>query len=308
MDTSYTKIIQQDGYQTRLFYYETSQEEVKGCILLLHGMAEHHGRYLNFISTLTKEGFDVYIYDHRGHGTDKKLTDLGFIAKKNGASLLVEDAVTVCRYIKENGRSKYLAVFGHSMGSMILRCLLAKCDVPDCAVISSTTMPSVAYSRAGACLAALVRTFSGPQKSSAFLHKAMFGGKEFTSLCTRTTYDWLTRNNTIVGKYIDDPYCGFLCSTSFYHNIAQLAARAAQKKTISKTRKDLPLLLLAGDKDPVSGYATQIYKLHRKYLSCGCAAELKIYPECRHELLNELNAPEVYADIIAYLHTHLHHS
>lgn len=307
MEATMTRITQNDGYQTSLFCYETSKTTVLGSILILHGMTEHHERYLDFIHALTLEGFDVYTYDHRGHGTDKKLSELGFIAKRKGASLLTEDAYTICRHIKENGRSEKIAVFGHSMGSLILRCLMQTYDEMDCAIISSTTMPPVAVSRAGAFLASLLSLFQGPQKRSSFLQKAMFGGKAYTSLCSRTTYDWLTRNNTVVGRYMDDPYCGFLCTTSFYRDLATLAACAAKRKGIAATRRDLPLLLLAGEKDPVGGSATQVIQLHKLYTKLGFqTADLKVYPEARHELLNELNAEEVYKDIFTYLHTHLH--
>jgi len=141
MDSAITQIVQNDGYQTRLYYYKTTKDTVSGAILILHGMAEHHGRYLDFIQSLTREGFDVYAYDHRGHGTDKKLSELGFIAKKHGANRLVSDAHTVCQYIRANSRSDKLAVFGHSMGSLTLRCLLQTYDDIDCAIVSSTTMP-----------------------------------------------------------------------------------------------------------------------------------------------------------------------
>lgn len=304
MESSYVKINQNDGYQTRLFCYETSQDTVLGSILILHGMAEHHGRYLDFIRALTSEGFDVYTYDHRGHGTDKKLSELGFAAKRNGASILVEDACTVYHYLKENARTEKLAVFGHSMGSLILRCLLAKNNDINCAIVSSTTMPPVAVSRFGAALAGFLCFFRGAKKRSPFLQKAMFGGKAYTSLCTRTTYDWLTRNNTVIGKYIDDPYCGFTCTAAFYRDLTVLTAKAAGKRTIAKTKKELPILFLAGSKDPVSNYASQVIRLRKLYLSCGCThTDLIIYPEDRHEILNELNAEEVYTDIIQYLHS-----
>ncbi len=303
MDQTVIKLTQNDGYVTRLFYYETSNDTPLGTVLILHGMAEHHKRYLDFIQALTNEGFDVYTYDHRGHGTDKKLSDLGFIAKKNGAAILVEDARTVCDYIKEHGRSKKLAVFGHSMGSLTLRCLLQSYEEMDCAIISSSTMPPRLISWFGSFLAGALCRFQGPKRPSAFLQKAMFGGKAYTSLCTRTSYDWLTRNNTIIGRYIDDPYCGFLCTTSFYRDLAQLAFRSADKHAINKTRKNIPVLFLAGDKDPVGGNATQILRLHKIFSSLGFTnAELKVYPESRHELLNELNSEEVYRDIMTFLH------
>lgn len=306
MDSAITRIVQNDGYQTRLYYYETSKDTVLGSILILHGMAEHHGRYLDFIHALTTEGFDVYTYDHRGHGTDKKLSELGFISKKHGASLLVSDARTVCQYIRANSRSNKLAVYGHSMGSLTLRCLMQTYDDIDCAIVSSTTMPPKFVSDLGICLATPLCLFGGAKKQSPFLQKVMFGGKAYTSLCTRTTFDWLTRNNTIVGQYINDPYCGFTCTTSFYRDLGKLCSMSSGKRNISKIRKNLPILLLTGSKDPVGGYTSQIIKLHKLYTSLGYGqTELIIYENARHELLNELNFGEVYADILSYLHKQL---
>jgi len=306
MDSAITQIVQNDGYQTRLYYYKTTKDTVSGAILILHGMAEHHGRYLDFIQSLTREGFDVYAYDHRGHGTDKKLSELGFIAKKHGANRLVSDAHTVCQYIRANSRSDKLAVFGHSMGSLTLRCLLQTYDDIDCAIVSSTTMPPKLVSLSGRCIASLCCFFGGAKKQSPFLQKLMFGGKEYTSLCTRTTYDWLTRNNTLVGQYINDPYCGFTGTASFYRDLVTLCLYSSRKKAVAKTRKNLPLLLLTGSKDPVGGYTSQIIRLHKLYSALGFEqAELIIYQDARHELLNETNSDEVYADIFAYLHKHL---
>ncbi len=306
MESTYVRIQQKDGYQTRLFCYETPKEEVLGSILILHGMAEHHERYLEFIHLLTTEGFDVYTYDHRGHGTDKKLTDLGFFAKKHGDLLVVGDALTACRYIKENGRSEKLAVFGHSMGSLILRCLIQQYDEINCALVCSTTMPPVAVSNFGIFIANLHCLFRGPKKQSKALDKAIFGGKEFKALCTRTTSDWLTRNNTLVGKYISDPYCGFICTTSFYRDLIKLAKRAAIKRNINKTRKNLPIHFFAGSKDPVGGYAKQVIKLHKIFQELGFTnAALTIYEDGRHELLNELNAEEVMQDALTFFHKHL---
>ena len=299
-------LTQNDGYITRLFYYGTSRNDIAGNILILHGMAEHHGRYQDFIRALTEEGFDVYIYDHRGHGTDKKLSDLGYIADKNGASLLIQDAYNVCCHIKENGRSNRLAVFGHSMGSLILRCLMQTYDQMDCAIVSSSTMPPVAVSKAGGILAGTMALFQGAKKPSPFLQKLMFGSKAYTSLCTHTTYDWLSRNNTVIEKYMDDPYCGFVCTTSFYRDLAKLSALSARKKEIAKTRKELPVLFTAGGKDPVSNGGTQILKLEQRFSGLGFTdTKVILYPEDRHEILNELNADEVWRDIFSWLHTNL---
>ena len=91
MKSTQIQIIQKDRYKTSLILFETSNEVSLGSVLIIHGMAEHYVRYLDFIQALNKQGFDVYAYNHRGHGTDLKLSDLGFIADKNGASLIVND-------------------------------------------------------------------------------------------------------------------------------------------------------------------------------------------------------------------------
>lgn len=306
MEPTQIQITQNDGYQTALYLFETSGEAPLGSVLVMHGMAEHFGRYLEFIQELNKEGFDVYTYNHRGHGTDKKLSELGFIAKKNGASLVVEDALHICNYIKETARNKQLGIYGHSMGSLILRCLLQKQDDFACAVAGSTTMPPMPVSIIGSALGGILALLQGADKKSEFLQKIMFGGKAYTSLCTRTTYDWLTRNNTIIGKYMDDPYCGFTCSTSFYRDLAVLCKRSSAKHNIAKTRKDFPLLFLTGAKDPVGGCSTQLIALQKIYNQLGFTnTSLNIYEEDRHEVLNELNKEEVYQNIFDFLHTHL---
>lgn len=306
MEPIQINIRQKDGYNTALYFFESSAETSFGSVLVMHGMAEHYGRYLDFIHALTLQGFDVYTYNHRGHGTDKKLSELGFIAKKNGASLVVNDALTVCNYIKENGRSNKFGIFGHSMGSLILRCLIQKQDNFDCAIAASTTMPPAIITAAGITLASMLSFIQGPTKRSKFLQKMMFGSKEYSSLCTRTTYDWLTRNNTVIGRYMDDPYCGFTCTTSFYKDLVVLCKRAAAKNNIAKTRKDFHLLFLTGEKDPVGGYGSQLIALQKKYNTLGFTnTSLTIYAEDRHELLNELNSDEVYQDIFNFLHTHL---
>lgn len=306
MESNFVHIEQLDGSKTRLYCYGTTDTTILGNVLILHGMTEHHERYLPFIQVLNKTGFDVYIYDHRGHGTDKKFSDLGFFAKKGGADLVVNDAHIICNYIKACGRSDKLAVFGHSMGSLILRCLIQQYHDIDCAVPSSTAVPSTVACNFGIFLANLLCMFQGPKKKSKFLEKNMFGTKAYTSLCTRTSFDWLTRNNTEVGKYVYDPFCGFTCTTSFYRDLLLLIKRANQSSGIKKAKKQLPLLFLTGDKDPVGGYAKSVTRLYKRYKRLGFTnADLKVYKEARHELLHELNCDEVIEDIITFLKTAL---
>ncbi len=301
MEFTTTILKQQDGYETKLFSFQTSKDEVLGNVLILHGMTEHHNRYLPFIEYLNAQGFDAHIYNHRGHGQDKALEDLGFFADKGGAELVINDAIHACKHVKENGRSKKLAVFGHSMGSIILRNVIQRYDKMDCVIVCATAMPPVAVSAAGIGVANLVCLFKGTRTPSPLLNNVLFGGKEYTAGCTRTEFDWLTRDPEIVDKYIADPYCGFLCTTSFYRDLVTLTKWGAEKKRIDRTRKDLPVLFLAGDKDPVGGCAKQVQQLHHIFTDCKFAdASIIVYPGARHELLNETNKEEVMQDAAAF--------
>lgn len=306
MESNFVRIEQKDGYKTKVYFYPTKNESVAGSLLILHGMAEHHARYEDFAQFLNSEGFDVYMYDHRGHGTDRKLDELGFFAAHDGSTIVVNDAIEVLKYVAQAKRSTHYALFGHSMGSIIARNVLQRYDDMDCAVICGTAMPDSVVINGGQFISALHCFFKGPKHISKKLDHLLNGSKLHTSLCTRTSFDWLSRNNTNVGTYINDPYCGFVCTTSFYHDLTVLTNQAGKKKNIAKTRKDLPLYFIAGDKDPVGGYGHDVSKLFSIYQKLGFESiELKLYPEARHELLNEINQDEVMKDIAVFLHKYL---
>ena len=301
MEENFTMIPQSDGYRTKLFFYPTDKE-VFGSILILHGMAEHCVRYHDFARFLNEEGFDVYLYNHRGHGTDCKTEDLGFFAEKNGAELVINDAITLCRYIKEHGRSEKFFVFGHSMGSLILRNVIQRYDEMDKIVLCGTTMPPSNVAAAGVTVANLLCRLQGPTHRSKLLRGMMFGDKAYKAVCTRTPSDWLTRDDAIVDSYEADPYCGFLCTTSMYRDMLLFVRDAGDEALIAKTRKDLPIYLIAGAEDPVGGCGTQIKNLARLYEKhfTGEFATC-LYPDARHEILNELDRESTMHDIVGFL-------
>lgn len=305
MESNHVMITQPDGYQTKLYSYLTSGE-VLGSILILHGMAEYHVRYETFAERLNNEGFDVYLYNHRGHGEDCAMDDLGFFAENGGAELVINDAVTLCRHIKENGRSRKLAVFGHSMGSLILRNVIQRYDEMDCAVICGSTMPSALIANAGAMVANLLIKLKGPRHRSAFMYNMMFGNNYYKEICTRTPSDWLTRDEAVVDWYRESPYCGFLCTTAMCRDMMLFIKGSGNKANIAKTRRDLPLYFVVGEKDPVSAYASEVEQLFALYESLGFTdIALTVYPEARHEILNEFNKEDVMDDLAAFFHAQL---
>lgn len=304
MNSSFTILEQSDGHKTKLYCLPAKTSAI-GSVLVLHGMAEYCDRYESFAHVLNNAGYDVYLYNHRGHGPDCALDELGFFAKSGGAELVIEDAVTVCRYIKEQGRCQNFAVLGHSMGSLILRNVITRYDSMDCAIVCGSTMPGTLLVHSGSFLANLLCLLQGAKHRSSFLDSMMFGSKNYRRLCTKTSFDWLTREESVVDWYIQSPYCGFLCTASMYRDLLLFTKEAGSKKNIVKTRKDLPIYFIAGDKDPVGGYGSQIRTLFHVFEQSGFSdISLTLYPEARHELLNETNKEEITNDILAFLKKH----
>jgi alpha-beta hydrolase superfamily lysophospholipase len=299
---SKAEILQQrDGHRIHLHHY-FSLEEPKASVILFHGMAEHHKRYIAFAEFLKNNGLDVYLYDHRGHGTETKFKELGFIHAEKGYEKIIEDALDVINHVNKKNRSNKLILLGHSMGSLILRNVIQRFDTANGVILCGTTHPSQLKTQPGLLLTNLIKLFYGPKHISPFINNLMFGSSAYTRLINRTSFDWLSRNNPSVGAYVNDPYCGFTCTISFYHDLLKLAQLASASSNMKKSRSNLPLLVISGEQDPVGGYGKEIKHLDALYKKWNFTnVTTKLYPDCRHELLQELNADEVMNDILSWI-------
>lgn len=290
-------VLQKDGYKTLLYHVYNSQEP-KASIIVLHGMIEHHRRYEKFANYLAAQGIDVYLYDHRGHGTDKDLKKVGFIDNTQGYKIIVDDVLEVINFVNKHNRSNKLFLIGHSMGSLITRNVIQQYDKIDGIILSGTNYPPKLKTLFGLGLTSLIKLMFGPKHYSKFVNNVMFGGKPYTQLCSRTSFDWLSRNSTSVGAYINDPYCGYICTISFYHDLIKLVSNATTPKLIKHTRKNLPIYIISGDHDPVGGYGKEVNhltSLYHKYDYLNVSS--KLYPDSRHEILQEINSADVMKDI-----------
>lgn len=293
-------IKQGDRFITYVYPFYTDAEPV-GSVLVLHGMAEHHERYIPFAEFLNANGYDVFLYDHRGHGADKKFEDLGHFADHGGDELVINDALAVLKFVKKVNRSSKTILFGHSMGSMIARNVISRFDDIDGCIICGTAYLPRIKCRFGLALSAVIRLIKGAHCYSPFLNELTVGYKDFSKISNRTSFDWLTRDNNIVGTYISDPLCGFICTTAFYHDLIRLTYTSELPKNIRKIRKDLPLLFISGSHDPVGGYGEGVSKLFAVYQRLGFEhSDCTIYENCRHELLNELNNGTIMEDILTW--------
>lgn len=301
MESNMDLIAQKDGYKTKLYHFY-SIDKPKASIIILHGMAEHYKRYIPFANFLAKQGIDVYLYNHRGHGTDKLPKELGFFADKNGYKTVIQDALEVIEFVNKNKRSKKIFLMGHSMGSIIARNIIQQYDKMDGVILCGTTHPSTTKTKFGLLLTSIIQRFRGPKHRSPFVNNLMFGAKSYTRMITRTSFDWLSRNNPSVGAYINDPYCGYICTISFYHDLLKLASLATNTANIKQTRTNLPIFIISGEQDPVGGCGKEIHHLSSIYKKLGYnKVTTKLYPDCRHELLQEINSTEVMQDIVSWL-------
>lgn len=301
-------------------------------MLIEHGMAEHHKRYGDFAAFLVSKGIGVYSYDKRGHGLTAGKFDspewkqnFGWFAKKDGWNLLVGDSLAMLDFIRKGGAvegsasektkqgAQPLFLYGHSMGSFVARTVYAD---PRCAekklaglILSGTAGSAGALGAVGHFLASILTAVQGPKTPSPFLDTLSAG--TYASLATgdknpRTKFDWLNTDAAEVDKYINDPYCGFLCHTSFFRDMIGGVNNLFVADYAKRFPRDLPILMYSGDKDPVGGMGKGVTAVHDAYKAWGVKdLTFKLFAGGRHEMHNEPNKKEVYTLVSDWLLAHI---
>ncbi len=282
------------------------EKECVGIVQISHGMTEHKERYFDFMKYLTKQGYITIINDHRGHGKSfKNARDLGYFYD-NSANYVVEDLHQVTLFIKKKYPHLPITLFGHSMGSMIVMKYLQKYHSDIDKVILCGLPSKNNQARIGLLLAKFLSSLKGDHYRSSFLQNITFSNynKKFPSL--DSPYAWLSSNKEILETYENDSLCGFIFTTNGFQNLFKLNIDIYNKKEWPVTDYHTSLYLIAGSDDPVI-----ISK--DKWLQSGTflknigfkKVSHKLYPNLRHELLNEKNNERIYQDIINFINTKL---
>lgn len=276
----------------------------RAILQLSHGLAEHASRYASFAEACAAKGVAVYAHDHRGHGESiDASTPRGHYADSDGWSKVVGDVDTMNRHARVSHPDVPVFLFGHSMGSFIARAyLVAHGNELAGAILSATGWRLGPGYRAVQWFARRQIQKLGARTPSSFMTKLVFGTYNVQFTPTRTGFDWLSREPASVDAYIADPLCGFDCSGQLWHDF-MAGAHALEKLEDDRERlARMPILLIAGTRDPVSmgGFANT--QLSARYRAAGNTDVTdKRYPGGRHELLNETNRAEVSADIVAWI-------
>lgn len=281
---------------------------VRGAVQIAHGMAEHAARYERFAEALTKAGFAVYANDHRGHGkTAGTLENVGYFADENGWERVVNDMHTLTGIIKKENSGKPVFLFGHSMGSFLSRhyVMLYPKELSGL-VLSGTGGDPGILGKAGLFIAKMEAKLRGRKSKSEIMNKLSFGAFNNAFKPNRTDYDWLSRDNAEVDKYINDPWCGAVFTAGFFRDMLEGLAFINQGENIEKIQKHLPVYLFSGANDPVGANTKGVTQVYETLKKTGISdVTLKFYPDGRHEMLNEINRAEVFSDVTAWLDKHI---
>ena len=271
--------------------------EPRGLFHVVHGMTEHIGRYDGFMREMAEYGYVVFGYDHLGHGyTAKDAGELGFIAHKDGWRLLVDDVFVFGSAVKaEYGIDLPYILMGHSMGSFIVRLAAAKYDMQDKLIVMGTGGPNPA-SAMGLLAIKVTKLLKGERHISPGIENLAFG-KYNERFGNDDMHNWLTKIPEVRLKYKQDPFCTFHFTTSALGDLVKLNRESTSRAWAAAMNKQKPVLFVSGGDDPVGDYGAGVRASCDMLRREGVPAEIKIYENCRHEILNDTCREEVIADI-----------
>ena len=275
----------------------------RGVLLIVHGMAEHGGRYARFAAAANADGWAVVAPDLPGHGRSATGAIRGHFADRDGWAVALAAVHVVRRYVAGRHPDLPLVLLGHSMGSFIAQHYLVEHGAGLAGAILSATSGSLGpLRRLGLLLMKAEILRYGPRHPSALAEALSFKTFNKAFEPARTAFDWLSRDPAEVDRYIADPACGFRCSATLWADLFAAGATLRDPEWLVKLPKRLPILMICGSRDPVSRGSKGPELLARTYRKAGLSGvSVRRYDEGRHELLNDICRDEVTADLLAWL-------
>ena len=293
------KIKAADGVE--LGGYEWPHKSPKAVVVIVHGMAEYAVRYDRFAGELNENGYAAIALDLRGHGLSIQDGLKGYFAAKDGWRVVERDIKTLVDEAKKRYPDVPVVLFGHSMGSIFGRVFMMDYgDEIDACILSGVTINKKGLRDVAPFVTALFSLF-GAKKPSKALDSMSFGAFNKPFEPAKTPFDWLSRDEAEVQKYVDDELCGFVCTPSLFGDVAKSILYTLKEENVAKIPKDLKVFIISGAKDPVGSDGYDAEYLRGSYEKAGIEVECKVYEDARHELLNEINRDDVTYDIINFL-------
>lgn len=284
-------------------HYEPD-EVPKAVMVLVHGMTEHIGRYEEFAEYLNAHGYAVVGYDQLGHGkTALNKEELGFFAKKKGYEIVIKDIQRIVKVAKQLYPGIPVVLFGHSMGSFFSRRYYTICgDEVQGAIFCGTGANPLPLLGAGLVLSNLIGLIRGRRYRSALLNELVFGSNNKTMAEGETGLEWLTKDPEKIAANLNDPFCGFAFTVGAYADFFRIMFDLERKKGYNRMPKDQPVLLIAGGQDPVGHQGEDVAALYDTFRNLGMEqTTLILCEDDRHEILNETDRQQVFAQIVGWL-------
>lgn len=292
-----TRFTSHDGKEVQLYTWDEVKKP-KAVVKIAHGMAEHSARYDEFAKYLNQRGYVVVMNDHRGHGLTAEKDSFGY---EEGD--MFGNNVNDQLYILDYCREKYnlpLFMMGHSYGSFVTQAVVERHpNVNGYILCGSNYIKGASFTLCGLVARGMCRHKGGRYPAELIVNLSFKSyEKKFDG-----TNSWLNRDQSEVAKYNDDETCGFTCSANFYRSFMQGISKLYSKEQYSDINVDIPMLIISGGDDPVGNYGKGVAKLAKFYTDRVGVKDVTthIYDNARHEILNELNKTDVFADVADWL-------
>lgn len=268
----------------KLHVTEWAAERPVALVQISHGMVEHAGRYDGVAEYLNGRGYTVFADDHRGHGR----TDAGTLGYAEGDMFqdTLKDLAALSKSYREQYPDLKLCLLGHSYGSFLAQAYLQRfARFIDAAILMGSAKLGGLETFAGRVAASL----GNPQKPCNFVKKMTFDA--YNKKCADGNF--VTSLPGEAERYRSDPFCSFVCSNNFYRSFMRAGGKLYGKRAGEKLRKDLPMLVISGQDDPVGKYGKSTTRLYEWYKEQGVRdVTLKLLPGSRHECVNDVGREE----------------
>ena len=267
----------------------------RGVVQVVHGLGEHSRRYLHLTSTLLDAGFVVVADDHAGHGRTAMQSGVWADAGDDAARVVVADTLRVqaeARALPGLGGLGWV-LFGHSWGSMIARAVASDSS----ADLAGLALGGIAAQMRGiervvdrAALAALAAGEHAAEPAPPELAGQLFDGflERYGDGAGPTA--WVALDADVVADHARDPFNNFGAplSARFLQGFVDLYDQVNDESWYPTVPTELPVLVLAGDQDPVTHYGEGAYHVANRLVATGHPdVRTRVFTGVRHEVHNE---------------------
>ena len=274
----------------------------RAVVQLVHGMCEHKERYISLMEYFSSNGLVCVIHDHRGHGASvKQPEDLGYLYD-GGWQAMVEDVRVVNDWIRTQYPDLKIILYGHSMGSMVVRSFLKKYDTRIAALLVSGCPVDNPAKGVGKGLAWCFGRWKGWHYRPKLLQQMSFGAYNKPFKDEGWPAAWVCSDPETLKAYHEDSLCQYVFTANGFYNLLGLMQDCYSRKGWGVSNPDIHIHFMSGEQDPCRGSDTQFRRAARLLVEVGYHnVTAQVYPHMRHEIHNETRRERVWSDLLNFI-------